>query len=51
MELHLLTGEDVASDFREAVRAFIFERESRGLSRKSIRWYTERLDKFCRWDG
>jgi len=49
MEPQLLTAEDGARDFREAVRAFIFERECRGLSPNTIGWYNERLDKFCRW--
>jgi integrase/recombinase XerD len=49
MEVHLLHGEDGAQNLREAVRAFIFERECRGLSPNTIGWYRERLDKFCRW--
>lgn len=49
MELTWLCGKDVAADFREAVRSFLFERETRGLSRKTLSWYAERLGKFCQW--
>lgn len=35
--------------FPEALRAFIFERQSRGLSLRTIEWYKERLGHFRRW--
>lgn len=38
-----------AGDFREAVRAFIFERDSRGLSPRTVEWYGKRLGRFCSW--
>jgi integrase/recombinase XerD len=47
--LGLTTHDKVANDFRQAVRAFLFERESRGLSPVTIEWYRERLGGFCRW--
>jgi len=57
MEPHLLSREtppdlgsqDPTQDFREAVRAFVFERQCRGLSPATIAWYKDRLGRFCRW--
>lgn len=49
MDFQLLRREDAAQDFGQAVSAFLFEREGRGLSPRTMEWYRERLLPFCEW--
>jgi len=49
MELQVHVRKDPAQDLGEALRAFLFERESRGLSPATVEWYQRRLGVFRDW--